>query len=72
MAARTRLGLWGHNARRTGSFAGKTPAPLPAAVEPAFAAFADALVTLLAFADARVTAAAFDDGAVTNASLSNH
>ena len=70
MAAITRLGLWGHNTRRTVSFAGKALFVAPVS-NPAYLALYDAVVTLLGLANGRVTLATLNDGAVTNVTLRN-
>ena len=69
MAAITRLGLWGHNTRRAGSFAGKA---LAAAVEPiSYLTLADWHVTLARLANAAVTSAGLADAVVTGVTIRN-
>lgn len=69
MAAITRLGLWGHNTRRTGSFAGRQPTT---SSEPAFASFSNAAVTVATLSDDARIQASIANGAVITATMLDH
>lgn len=70
MGGRTRLGLWGHNTRRTGSFAGKALFVAPTS-EPGFVDLADAVLTSIGLRNWPVTIARLADGAVTGTTMRN-
>ena len=62
--ARTRLGLWGHATRPTGSFL-RAPAAVVAAADVAYAVVIDVVVTLLSALDDDVTDLGAADAVVT-------